>query len=97
MSTLNNKIECIRRLIRLDNHHELVQWMIDFKLLSRDSINANIKSEQNMSELIYLTLKRASDSEQIILLDYEWTILPRESIKILIVTERESRSFTYGL
>jgi hypothetical protein len=97
MSTLNNKIECIKRLMKLDHHHELMQWMIESKLVTSDSLRANSKSEQHMSELIYSTLKKASDNETIILLDYEWTILPKEYIKIIIVTEKESTSFTYGL
>jgi hypothetical protein len=95
MSILNNKIECIKRLIKLDHHHELTSWMIEAKIVTVDALKANSKSDQYVAELIYLTLKQACTDEKIILLDYEWTILPKERIKVLIITEKESQSFIY--
>lgn len=97
MSTLNNKIECLKRLIRLGHHHDLVQWLVEYKILTLDELKANSRSEQSTSELIYFALNKACKEEKILLLDYEWTILPKEYIKILIVTEKESQTFNYGI
>lgn len=95
MSTLN-KIDCIKHLIDMGSHLELVDWMIDSKFIDKNAI-LNSKSNLTTAELIHIALAKSAKDDRIMLLDYEWTILPREYIKLTIVTDREKREFTYNL
>lgn len=96
MSLLNNKIECIKRLISTGNHIALIEWLIESKLVPGVKFE-EIKSNQTMAELIVLTLSELLRADKLMLLDYEWTILPREFIRITIVTEKEKQEFTYNI
>jgi hypothetical protein len=70
-------------------------WMVESRLAAADIMSSKNKSDQHIAEVIYLNLQQAKIDEKIILLDYEWTILPREHIKIMVVTEKESQTFIY--
>lgn len=95
MSSLNNKIECLRRLVMTENHYPLIEWLYDAKLAKQDMF-AN-KSYQAIAEIIFLTLSESVKNDAIMLLDYEWTILPREFIRITVITEKEKQEFTYNI
>jgi hypothetical protein len=94
MSTLN-KIECVKRFILLESHVDLLEWIVDNKIVSRQSWNAS-DSVQLRAELIVSSLAKAEEQERLMLLDYEWSILPKEFIKITCVNDREKREFIFG-
>jgi hypothetical protein len=96
MSILNNKIECVKALILKNGYDDFILWLEENKLLDKDEWKA-ANSLQLKSELIVKTLGKAAESEKLMLLDYEWVILPLEIIKITCVTDREKKEFTFGL
>lgn len=95
MSILS-KIECIKRLIEKNGDDDIILWLEDNKLMDKDSWKS-ANSLQLKSELIVKTLSKAANSEKLMLLDYEWTILPLEMIRVTCVTDREKKEFTFGL
>ena len=96
MSILNNRIECVKALILKNGYDDIIMWLEDNKLMDKDSWKS-ANSIQLKSELIVKTLSKAAETEKLMLLDYEWAILPLEIIKITCVTEREKKEFTFGL
>lgn len=96
MSILNNRIECVKTLIHKNGYHDLLEWLEDNKLLDKEKWKT-ADSLQLKSELIVKSLATAENEQKLLLLDYEWSILPLQIIKIICVTEKEKKEFTYGL
>jgi hypothetical protein len=92
---MNNKIKCLMRYIELNGFAELSEYLISIKLA--DAVEAKSKTRtQEQAEYIYFALKAGEKSEALMLLDFEWSILPLEQIKITIVSAREEKHFTHG-
>ena len=95
MSILN-KIQCTKRLIQFAASEEIVSWMHDNKLIDIEKWKT-ADSNQLKAELIVTSLLKAADSDKLLLVDFEWSVLPIERIKITVVSEREKVEFAYGL
>lgn len=95
MSIVDNKISCIKRMIDMDSHMEMFDWLKESKIIPDDSFSNN--SNQLIAEIVYYNLTRSCKDDKIQLLDFEWSLLPKEYIKITIITEREKKEFTYNL
>ena len=93
---LNKKIECILRLLKKEESYvDIVNWLIELKIVILQDAKSQTR-DQEKAEFLYYSFKKGVESEKIQLLDYEWTVLPLEQIKITCVTEREKKEFTYG-
>lgn len=93
----NSKIDCLDRMFKLaQNMGELVNFLYDEKLINRNDVES-VGKEPDKARAVYELLKRLKDEDKLLLLDYEWTILPVERIKVSIVTEVVAREFTYRL
>jgi hypothetical protein len=95
MSILN-KIQCTKRLIQFAASEDIISWMNDNKLIDIEKWKT-ADSHQLKAEVIVTALLKASDSGKLHLVDFEWSILPIERIKITVVSEREKVEFSYGL
>lgn len=92
---MNNKLKCIYRYIELYGYSEIKEYLISNKLV--DSIEANTKSRiAEQAELVYVALLQAEKNEALLLLSFEWKLLPFEQIKITCISTREERFFTHG-
>lgn len=96
MSILNTRIECVKTLIHKNGYYDLLEWLEENKMLDKEKWKT-ADSLQLKSELIVKSLSFAEQSQRLLLVDYEWSILPLQIIKITCVTEREKREFTYGI
>ena len=93
----HKKVEFINRLLRLSHcYEELVQFLIDERMIS-DFEMSSLKDEADKPRLIYEYLEKLKKEEKRLLLDYEWTILPIERLKLTVVTARDSREFSYNI
>ncbi len=92
---MNKKIECIKRLLSHDRYYEFANWLVGQRLTNKDDMK-DLSRDQEKAEFIYTILKTAEKEEKLILLDFEWALLPLETIKITCVTETEKKEFTYG-
>lgn len=92
---MSNKIKCLMRYIELNGYTELSEYIVSMKL--GDEVEAKSKTRtQEQAEYIYFSLKAGEQAEKLLLLDFEWKILPFEQIKITCVSTREEQLFTYG-
>lgn len=93
----NKRLECIKRLLFLNNsYYEITDWLVANKLVTKENV-IQCTRDQERAELILTSLKNGEQSEKLMLVTFEWQILPTEYIKIYIVTEQEQVSFIYGL
>jgi hypothetical protein len=96
MSILNNRIECVKTLIHKNGYYDLMEWLQENKMLDKEKWKT-ADSLQLKSELVVRSLSAAEQDQRLLLLDYEWTILPLETIRITCVTDKEKKEFTFGL
>lgn len=91
------KVNCLDRMFKIAyNMGELVNFLYDEKLISVSDLEEVGKSPEK-AKLVYLILEKLKSDGKLLLLDYEWTILPVERIKVSIVTEAIAKEFTYRL
>jgi hypothetical protein len=74
---------------------EFVDFLIEENLMSQDNIG-DFRRASNRPKFLHSLLLKHKQEDKIMLLDFEWVLLPIERIKITIVTERTSKSFTYN-
>ena len=92
---MKTKIECLLKMVsEQDQYAEIIEWIVHHKLGNSVEIRA-LTRDNEKAEFVYSTLRKAEKDEYIVLLDFEWQRLPIEYIKITIVTENESKEFTY--
>lgn len=94
---MTRKIECIERLIVVNHaYEEICDWLILNKFTDEQSVKLP-HLDLEKAEFIYEILKRLEKDEKLLLLYFEWSLLPKETIKITCVTPTEEKLFTYGL
>lgn len=85
---LNKKISCF---------NEMLQFLYSEHIISKDTMyNISIDLPHEQPYEIYKVLKKAINDDKIQLLDFTWTILPKETISISILTYKVNKSFTYN-
>lgn len=83
------------RMLELDAYEEFRDYLIESKLSTiEDFMQLNRDFEK--AKFIGETLQMAAESEKLLLLDYEWKILPIEQIKITVVMPSGKKEFTHG-
>ena len=92
---MNKKLECIKRLIDNDRFFEFTDWLVEHRLVKKDDFIGLTRNKEK-AEFIYNIFEQGMNNEMLQLVDYEWSLLPLELIKITCVTELEKKVFTYG-
>lgn len=93
MSSQNNKIQF---LLRMDRANALLQALAAFLVAEKITTQAEISELQRkpveaQAQNYYLMLA----SEKLFLVDWEWTILPTEHMKLTLITHNGVKEFTY--
>lgn len=93
---MGKQVQCILRLLDKNNSYtEICEWLLSHKLVTEVDVKSKVRLQEK-AEYIHEVLKKAEKDEFFILLDFEWTVLPLELIRITCVTEQEKKEFTYG-
>jgi hypothetical protein len=96
MSTVGNQIKCLERykdvMVVFD---DIFAFLLEEGVITKDDAKG-VQREAYQPKAMYTLLTRLSQQNLIQMLEYEWNILPIERIKILIVTNRNQREFTYN-
>jgi len=77
------------------NIDEVVAFLLSERLLTEFQFSV-LKQESDKAKYLCLHLEDLKKTEKLLLLDYEWVILPVERLKLTIVTERINKEFTYS-
>ena len=90
------QIDCLNKLQNLNGGmSDIFEFLFEEQLLSREQVTF-IKSCPDVGKVLQKQLAEFSSANKLQLLEYEWTILPVERIRITIVTERNSREFDFS-
>ena|ERR1035437_2473534 len=96
MSRSSKEIECLMKLDELTPSFDgILEFLYSENLLSREESKA-IRSASGVAKLIHTKLAVLSKTNKLQLLEYEWVILPVERVKVMIVTDRVSREFSFN-
>lgn len=89
---LNEKINCIERFISLQGKDAIVSFLQEEKIIDVTDLY-DCKTNKDIATKLYLSIKHASQSDKLSLVYFEWIILPKELIKITLVTSKTHREF----
>jgi hypothetical protein len=96
MNKTRREIECLDRMMQLHGSlDELLAFLQAESLMTADDIRV-FKLNAEQPKTLQKKLSLMSLEGKLQLLEYEWTLLPVERIKILIVTNRNSKEFSYN-
>lgn len=94
MRNTKREVECLKRLQQLSPvYEELVAYLLQEHLLSKEELKA-FKISPDQGRLLQAKLASLSEDRKIQLLEYEWTLLPVERIKINLVTDTGFKEWT---
>lgn len=74
-------------------YDELVSFLLQEYLLSKEELKL-IKGSPDQGKFLYTKLISLSEERKLQLIEFEWSILPVERIRINIVTDRGFKEFT---
>ena len=92
---MSKKLDCIKKLIEIGMYDEFKEYIVENKLAGEHEFKT-LNRDIEKARFIYETLGSAAKDNKLILLDFEWSFLPIELIKITCVTETGKKEFTYG-
>lgn len=93
MRNTKQEVECLKRMQSLTPmFEELIAFLLQEFLLSKEELKA-IKVSPEQARMLQAKLATLSDERVLQLLEYEWTLLPTERIRINIVTDRGFKEF----
>jgi hypothetical protein len=73
-------------------YDELIAFFVQERLISTEQLKV-LKVSPEQARLLQALLSSLSTEQKIQLLEYEWTILPVERIRLSIVTDRGHKEF----
>ena len=94
---MNKKIECLSRYEFLTLNASPIREFLIEERLARPEEYTGAVTKLMEAEVNFIALKHSISSEKAMLVDYEWTILPHEQIRITIVTPDTKKEFSFGI
>jgi hypothetical protein len=76
------------------NLNEILEFLKAEKLLDDAQIKA-MKQNAEFPKEVHRLLRELQTFEKLQLLEYTWTILPTENIRLLIITDRAQKEFRF--
>lgn len=96
MNKTRRQIECIARLQHLGgNVDDILEYLLGENLILKEDARV-LRLNPEAAKAMQLMLAKLHHDNKFQLLEYEWTILPVERIKIHIITDRSSKEFVYN-
>lgn len=92
----SKEIEFLTRLQQLTHQLEDILFFLKQEGLIDDVQIKSVKSSPDHPKDVHKMLSTLKISGKLLLLEYTWEVLPIERMKLLIITERNSKEFIYG-
>lgn len=93
------KVEFFETLFKkLDCRVEILQFLKDDNVISDDQMQhlLNTNHQQHPTKIAGL-LEELLQTKKLQLLDYQWTVLPKQLLQLNVVTENDKRTWTYSV
>ncbi len=82
----------------LHNKEEILQFLKDEKLITKDTVSAILLEHTNThASSIAKTLHELQVSDDLQLVSYNWTLLPREIMRLTLVSMEAKKDFLYSV
>ena|SRR5579884_4264038 len=97
MARISKEIECIARLEEISGGSQdmILEFLTQESLVSKEQRKAMLSSS-DVAKAIHTHLASLQRDNKLQLLEYEWIVLPVERVKITIITDRNSKEFSYN-
>jgi hypothetical protein len=89
MKKINRELECISRYIELASVEDVITKLVDIGIITSHEVSSIIASSSPNKE-IHKAISLAKQDGRLQLLEYEWQFLPKEIIKITMVTDKSN-------
>jgi hypothetical protein len=91
------KVEFLDRIFKkLKCREEILLFLKDEKVLTDNEVQLILnENHQNHASRIFTLLETLQANEQILLVEYQWTMLPKELMMLTIVTKLAKKEFIY--
>lgn len=95
MNKTRRELECLTRYQSLTTGlGDILIYLKEEKLITDVQIK-EVKDSAEYPKSVQKILYALQQADKLQLLEYTWTMLPVEHIKILIITDRNQKEFTY--
>jgi len=97
--SLRKKIDCMNRLFEtLNCRVEILQYLREEKLMTDDAVQ-HLLHENHLqhAQKIVSILGELQQTDKLQLVDYEWTVLPKEIIRLTLVSRNNKKEFAYSI
>lgn len=89
-------IDCLKRLCkRSECYGDIIHFLLDEKIINEATLTSLNLEQDKVSHLCHI-LFAANKEDKIQLLDFHWTLLPVERIRVKIVTDMNTREYTHN-
>lgn len=96
MNNTRREIECLSRLQATTQQLDQILFFLKQENLIDDNRVKSTRQSADHAKEIQLILRELQTKQRLQLLEYEWTLLPVENIKISIVTDRNQAEFVFN-
>lgn len=88
---------CILRFMEKDEmfFYNVTTFLREERLISKDEL-VNLSRANEKAKYLLATLDKIQKDELVMLVDWEWTLLPVERMKLTIITDNSQKEFAYG-
>jgi hypothetical protein len=91
------EIECLDKLLMGYGYYaDLINFLMEDKLMTPADATALKKEGSNITKFLYDLLKRLQSDEKLMLLHFEWEMLPEERIRLTLVSNNRSKEFKHN-
>lgn len=95
MKNTNKEIQCLARLDELmATNGTIMEFLVAEDLMTKEQRKGLLASSDVAKSL--QTYLAAMKGKQLQLLEYEWVVLPQERLKVTIITDRNSKEFSFN-
>jgi hypothetical protein len=96
MKQTRKQIECLNRLDSLNGAiSDILEFLFQEALVNKEVIKM-VRSGPDKGKSLEQILAGLSAQGKLQLLEYEWSVLPLERIKVLIITDKATKNFEFG-
>jgi len=96
MRKIKAQIECLSRLQDLTSQLDSIIYFLKQEGLVDNNAIRHILNSTDKAKEIELLLYTLRVKEKLQLLEYQWTLLPIENIKVYIITDRNQAEFVFN-
>lgn len=96
MQAKQKHVDCLTTLFdKTGQMDDFVDFLIKERIISNSTFATGERKIDRIN-IMYKEMIKAVDEEKILLLTFDWKLLPTHQIKVSILTKNGSRDFLYG-